>query len=107
MNQPDKTKITPPASTSYPASEDIYNQLEKLEDADPEDISKLKEDNDDDVAGIANEKNFNKDLSGSDLDIPGTELDDEEELLGSEDEENNHYSVGGDNHNDLEEDNRQ
>jgi hypothetical protein len=25
--------------------------------------------------------------------------------IGSEDEENNHYSIGGDNHNDLEEDN--
>lgn len=37
------------------------------------------------------------------LDVPGSELDDEEELIGSEDEENNYYSIGGDNHNDLEE----
>jgi hypothetical protein len=39
-----------------------------------------------------------------DLDIPGAELDDKQEEIGSEDEENNYYSIGGDNHNDLEED---
>ena len=38
-----------------------------------------------------------------DLDVPGSELDDEEEKIGSEDEENNSYSIGGDMHNDLEE----
>ena len=44
------------------------------------------------------------DFAGSDLDIPGSELDDNAEAVGSEDEENNSYSVGGDSHNDLEED---
>ncbi|MEO8413561.1 MAG: hypothetical protein ABI472_07865 [Ginsengibacter sp.] len=38
-----------------------------------------------------------------DLDIPGSELDDADENIGEEDEENNFYSIGGDNHNDLEE----
>lgn len=38
-----------------------------------------------------------------DLDIPGTELDDADEAIGEEDEENNYYSLGGDNHEDLEE----
>ncbi len=41
---------------------------------------------------------------GDDLDIPGTELDDADEEIGEEDEENNYYSLGGDNHEDLEED---
>ena len=36
------------------------------------------------------------------LDIPGTELDDADEEIGEEDEENNYYSLGGDNHDDLE-----
>jgi len=36
--------------------------------------------------------------------VPGSELDDEQEAIGNEDEENNYYSLGGDNHNDLEED---
>jgi hypothetical protein len=39
-----------------------------------------------------------------DLDIPGSELDDKDEELGEEDEENNYYSLGGDRHEDLEED---
>jgi hypothetical protein len=45
-------------------------------------------------------------IGGADeeLDIPGTELDDENEVLGEEDEENNYYSLGGDNHENLEED---
>jgi hypothetical protein len=42
---------------------------------------------------------------GDDLDVPGAELDDADEVVGEEDEENNYYSVGGDNHNNLEEDN--
>jgi|SRR5690606_23596923 len=33
---------------------------------------------------------------GADLDVPGAELDDENEALGEEDEENNYYSLGGD-----------
>ncbi|HKR05334.1 MAG TPA: hypothetical protein VJY62_11935 [Bacteroidia bacterium] len=36
------------------------------------------------------------DLSGDDLDVPGSELDDEAESRGSEDEENNYYSRGQD-----------
>jgi hypothetical protein len=44
------------------------------------------------------------DFSGDDLDVPGSEDDDVAEAAGSEDEENNSYSIGGDRHNDLEED---
>jgi len=43
------------------------------------------------------------DFAARDLDIPGTELDDNAESTGSEDEENNPYSLGGDAHSDLEE----
>lgn len=50
-----------------------------------------------------NEQNQLGDYTENDMDIPGTELDDTDEAIGSEDEENNHYSLGGDNHNDLDE----
>ncbi len=40
------------------------------------------------------------DMTGKDLDIPGSELDDASEAVGSEDEENNSYSLGGDGHED-------
>ena len=39
----------------------------------------------------------NADLN-TDLDIPGSDLDDENEAIGEEDEENNYYSLGGDRH---------
>ena len=66
-------------------------------------VESLKDLKDDKTYIIVTEKDFNDDLSGGDLDVPGSELDDEEEKIGSEDEENNSYSIGGDMHNDLEE----
>jgi hypothetical protein len=41
---------------------------------------------------------------GADLDVPGSETDDGNEAIGEEDEENNYYSLGGDNKENLEED---
>ncbi|MBA3649512.1 MAG: hypothetical protein H0W62_13340 [Chitinophagales bacterium] len=41
------------------------------------------------------------DMTGEDLDVPGTELDDDNEMIGEEDEENNTYSLGGDRHDDV------
>ena len=42
-------------------------------------------------------------LNPEGLDVPGSELDNSDEKIGEEDEENNYYSLGGDDHNDLEE----
>jgi hypothetical protein len=84
-----------PAFPLYPVEDDIYNKAQQEENIDPENILKLKKENQNDKLQL--------DMSGSDLDVPGSELDDEQENIGSEDEENNSYSLGGDNHNDLEE----
>ncbi len=92
-----------PANVNYPPSEDMYSMGKEEADIDPEDVTRKKTSNADD--GKFNEKSFHQDKSGSDLDIPGAELDDAQEDIGSEDEENNGYSLGSDNHNDLEEDN--
>jgi hypothetical protein len=86
----------------YPDSEDIYSKYKKEDELDPEDISKVKKSSMEVVSDSENELNNNE--SGSDLDIPGSELDDEQENAGNEDEENNYYSLGGDDHNDLDED---
>jgi hypothetical protein len=88
----------------YPVSEDIFhkNLLEK--DIDPEDISKLKFPNEITISGKSSGKGLANDNPGSDFDIPGSELDDVQENIGSEDEENNYYSLGGDDHNNLDED---
>lgn len=88
----------------YPADEDIYNQSQKEDNIDEEDITTGKDFSENEKDGLNNEKDFDDDLSGDDLDVPGSELDDEQEAIGNEDEENNYYSLGGDNHNDLEED---
>lgn len=76
----------------YAASDDIYRQGEKVGSIDPDDDPKPRK-----------KKSKNK-LTGEDLDVPGGELDDADEKIGEEDEENNYYSLGGDDHNDLEED---
>jgi len=86
----------------YPAEEDIYQQFIKEAYLNPENTSKNKITVDLEY-GTA-EESFESAMSGIDLDVPGSELDDQQESIGSEDEENNYYSLGGDNHLDLEED---
>lgn len=91
-----------PGYPLYPASEDMYYQGKKEKDLNPNDLSKIKTPNEEE--GAMNEIDFEQDMVGGDLDVPGSELDDQQESVGSEDEENNYYSLGGDDHNDLEED---
>ena len=95
----------PDGGTVYPPSEDIYKQTKEETGTNPEDISKTKRMNI--LKNKLHRLNYAEGKSGEDLDIPGAELDNEMEEIGSEDEENNFYSIGGDNHNDLEEDNGQ
>ena len=89
----------------YPAGEDIYNKYQEEKEINPEETSKTKVSDKFGSAWRKNEKSFNDDKSGSDLDVPGSEMDEKQENFGSEDEENNYYSLGGDDHNDLDEDN--
>lgn len=60
---------------------------EKDQDDINEEESQLDDSDDDGV--LLNE---GTDYSGDDLDIPGADLDDADELIGEEDEENNSYS---------------
>lgn len=83
-----------PGYPAYPEDEDIYNNYEEEMDIDPEDIHKTK---------AATKQNMKDEYPDHDLDIPGSELDNEMEIIGSEDEENNYYSLGGDDHDDLDE----
>lgn len=81
-----------PGYPLYPPSEDIYNQGQKESDLDPDDLTHKKAPNE--KPDVPNEKGFEDDVTGEDLDVPGAELDDEMEDVGSEDEENNYYSLG-------------
>lgn len=89
----------------YPDSDDIYSKFKEEQDIDPEDVSKTKEIDTDLEEEEVEELDFNKDVMGTDLDIPGSDMDDADEESGNEDEENNYYSIGGDKHHDLEEGN--
>jgi len=82
-----------PGYPVYPENEDIYNNYLEEKDIDPEDILKRK----DSSEKFKIKRNQEKDLDefpGDDLDVPGSELDDDMEIIGSEDEENNYYSLG-------------
>ena len=83
---------TSTAKTSSDLTEDDFQALGSDE---------LQTDGDDEI--LAN-RVWPVDFAGDDLDIPGSEADDAQEAVGSEDEENNSYSIGGDRHEDLEED---
>ena len=75
----------------YDKKDDIYNREEEIHL--------------DEEGQLLNEQQVHKEKRlGDGLDIPGAELDDANEEIGEEDEENNYYSLGGDNHEDLEED---
>ena len=88
----------------YPASEDIYQQFEEEKELDPENITTKKVILEEGEFKSMNEKDYHDDITGNDLDIPGSKMDDNLENAGIEDEENDYYSLGGDDHNDLEED---
>jgi hypothetical protein len=94
--QEQKRDKTFPGYPTYPAKEDIMNQGEK-EDLDVENLTRS-------VRGHQPAKDRPVPDEAEDLDVPGAELDNNEEEIGREDEENNFYSLGGDRHEDLEED---
>jgi len=83
---PDDAKFPLPV---YKKEDDIYNKEEEVPL--------------DDLDSVEKSSSATKNIDDG-LDIPGSELDDADEAIGEEDEENNYYSLGGDNHEDLEED---
>ena len=162
MNTPDQNKKDQqekafPGYPSYPASDDVTNQSEKVDfgklhkakgdvsvaaseqrgdaiarprnsdevldpetDVTPEDLAMLAAadqnrdmddpdseesilDTTDDDGDPLNEPRGSYGSVGADLDVPGSENDDGNENIGDEDEENNYYSLGGDEKENLEE----
>ncbi|AFM02848.1 hypothetical protein Fleli_0368 [Bernardetia litoralis DSM 6794] len=85
----------------YDPREDIYNQAKKAASINNEDesiIDKATASDNDELYEETPLHNAKSNLEGQTLDVPGAELDDQQESIGSEDEENNYYSLGGDNH---------
>jgi hypothetical protein len=84
-----------PGYPLYPVSDDIYSRFKKDELIDPEEAAEMQDSMDKAKVYTRNEKDFDDDVSGrhsigDDLDVPGSELDNQQENIGSEDEENNY-----------------
>lgn len=103
QNAGDKKNDNPEGYPHYPEGEDIYEKFEEERDISPDDTSKTKPSN---SSNTLRRENLDDIRTGKDLDVPGAELDDAMEEIGSEDEENNYYSLGGDKQENLEEDTR-
>jgi hypothetical protein len=88
-----------PGYPGYSEDDDIYYKGKEERDIDPEDIFGKKETT---KHGKIFSNDSEDDESGNDLDIPGSELDDDLEVIGSEDEENNYYSLSDENSDDQE-----
>lgn len=76
-------------NTNEELATDARVTKEDLEALGPKDAN-LSDDGGDDEQLI--ERKRKVDFTGDDLDVPGSELDDAQERIGSEDEENNLYS---------------
>lgn len=83
-NNTDKEQKEQLEKMNYPASEDIYNKEEHISL---------------DESGNAITNGENKESMTMDLDVPGSDLDNAQEKIGSEDEENNYYSRSDNNDN--------
>lgn len=81
-----------PRSTQ--TEDDLGLQTGNDADVTSDDLIALNSTNDE----IGTPQNVSTEDINTDNDIPGSELDDELEAVGEEDEENNYYSLGGDRH---------
>ncbi len=72
---------------------------QNMDTPDSENLMRASLDNvDEDGDPLNEESSLDEDMTGEDLDVPGSSADDADERIGEEDEENNYYSLGGDNH---------
>ena len=87
----------------YPPTEDIYSKYHEEKNLDPDRISQAENSSDPEEFIVSDASDIINDMSDNILGDSGLELDDYQENIGLEDEENNYYSLGGDDHLDLEE----
>ena len=95
----------PDSNVSAIEKEDLEESANDMPTEDDINLREAALDNTDDNGTPLNEGSLRNNLTGTDLDVPGADLDDDDEEIGEEDEENNNYSLGGDNHDNTPEDN--
>lgn len=84
----------------YPETEDIYSKFKKEKRIETEHESKLKVK---EFVGSGNDKDYIDDITWSELDIPEIESVDVGDVPDIDDEENDYFSLGVDDHIDPEE----
>jgi hypothetical protein len=104
-NIEDDTEGDPDSDVSASEIEDLEEAANDMPTEDDISLRDAALDNTDEDGTPLNEGSSMNNISGTDLDVPGTEDDDEDEKIGEEDEENNTYSLGGDNHDEIPGDN--
>lgn len=70
------------------------SDVDYMPTTDEDNLRRASMDSTDFQGEVLNERSFGQERSGSDLDVPGSEDDDRDERIGEEDEENNDYSLG-------------
>ena len=78
--------------------EDLRSTANDMPTEDDENLRRAALDNTDNDGDPLNEGSFKSNITATGLDVPGADNDDADEEIGDEDEENNEYSLGGDDH---------
>ena len=77
----------------HPNRENFISKFQKEKHINPGDIPGIKESNENNAVGTSHKKDFQYEVSGGHLYLPGFELDYSQDSFESEDEENNYYSL--------------
>ena len=90
---PENNKRTPADTDITPEEKSLLDEsMTNSLSEDNEGLKRAHLDNTDEDGELLNESTSGDSILGEDLDIPGAEIDDDNESIGEEDEENNHYS---------------
>lgn len=84
------------SNVSEEEKNDLQRSANDMATEDDINLRKAALDNTDEDGTPLNEGSFKNNITGTGLDVPGSENDDANEEIGEEDEENNEYSLGGD-----------
>ncbi len=84
------------SNVSNEEKEDLQRSANDMPTEDDINLRRTALDSTDDDGTPLNESSFKDNITATGLDVPGAENDDEDEEIGEEDEENNEYSLGGD-----------
>ena len=93
LNDDDDLELSPDSNVSREERRALASVDNREVDTEDEVLNEAALDSTDDDGDPLNEESFGREVSGDDLDVPGADLDDDEEAIGDEDEENNEYSI--------------